>query len=111
MSLKRVKSVLEQNDGNFDLGQFALDWIEIELDRIEETEEFSDGQVYVGALHYRIGTLLAVMKDDAPCRAFFEGLEVHTDTSLSDAEHNTKIIKLWSKFPPKVSPINRGGGR
>jgi hypothetical protein len=58
--------------------QFALDWIEETLDRIEqilEAEEITtDDETYSGALRYRVENILEIMRPHATCYEFFVDL-------------------------------------
>lgn len=60
------------------LEQFAIDWIEEEIDRAEqylESEEITvDDITFVGAIHYRADCVLEVLRKDCNCYRFFTQL-------------------------------------
>lgn len=60
------------------LGQFAIDWIEEEVDRAEQYLESAeitvDDVTFVGAIHYRADNVIDIMRTDAPCYQFFTEL-------------------------------------
>lgn len=60
------------------LEQFAIDWIEEEIDRAEqylESEEITvDDVTFVGAIHYRADCVLEVLRTDCNCYRFFAQL-------------------------------------
>jgi hypothetical protein len=109
MQLRTVKNLLEKNNGDLELGQFGLDWIEDQLDEIEEHEnrQMIDDDTFCEALSYRVGTLLEVMKEDAPCRKFF--LELQILCEKPSPKRNTELIEFWKDNPPEVPVINYGG--
>lgn len=59
--------------------QFAVDWIEETLERIEEILESSeittDDETYCGALHYRVDNIIEIMKTDAKALVFLVQLK------------------------------------
>lgn len=77
-----IRDFLNNTDGNLSLEQFAIDWIEEEADRaqsyLESDEIVIDDETYRGAVHYRAGNVLEVLRADAACRKFFTDLEVMT---------------------------------
>ena len=58
--------------------QFALDWIEETIERIDEildsAEITTDDETFSGALHYRVENILQIMRTDARCYHFFVDL-------------------------------------
>lgn len=61
------------------LEQFAIDWIEIEIDHAHEYldsgEITIDDPTFAGAIHYRADCVLAVLRKDANCHEFFTELK------------------------------------
>jgi hypothetical protein len=57
------------------LSQFAIDWIEEQVDHaediLESTEITVDDVTFVGATHYRAENIVEVLRPDAPCYKFF----------------------------------------
>lgn len=115
MSYQKIKYFLERQSDNLQIGQFGRDWIEIELDKIEERERLTgkgfpdDEATFCHAIHYAARNLLDIMTEHAPCRPFFEELEILSNLSLNAAEHNSKLLKHWAKYPPEKPVINYGG--
>jgi len=71
-----IKRFLERYDPIAEgFEQFAVDWIEETLDRIEDILEATTittgDETYCGALAYRVDNILEVMRSDATCFQFF----------------------------------------
>lgn len=108
MRFEIIRRFLERFSNSDEVGQFAVDWIEIELDAMDGREiTDNDEDTFCGAMSWRVGTLLEIMKEDAPCRAFFR--ELHLLCEPPTAERNGKMLKLWGEYPPKTPVINYGG--
>jgi hypothetical protein len=60
------------------LEQFAIDWIEVEIDHAHEYldsgEIVVDDPTFAGAIHYRADCVLEVLRKDANCYEFFTEL-------------------------------------
>lgn len=70
-----IKNYLERHQYD-SIGQFGIDWIEDELESWlvqEEGNIFIDDETARLATHYRVETVLEVLRADARCRQFFEG--------------------------------------
>lgn len=61
--------------------QFAADWIEEALERIDDilgaTEITTDDVTYHGSLCYRVDTILEVLSTEARCHRFFSDLNAY----------------------------------
>lgn len=73
----REQVYLSQHRAN-SLEQFAIDWIEEEIDRAEEyleSEQITiDDTTFTGAIHYRADCVLDVLRCDTNCFSFFTQL-------------------------------------
>ncbi|HXG86235.1 MAG TPA: hypothetical protein VNI84_19600 [Pyrinomonadaceae bacterium] len=108
MRFEIIRQFLGRHSNSDKIGQFAVDWIEIEIDAIEArgmTDNSED--TFCGAMSWRVGTLLKIMKEDAPCRAFFR--ELHLLCEPPSAQRNTKMVKLYAEYPPEKPVINYEG--
>ena len=108
MRFEIIRQFLERHSNSDKIGQFAVDWIEVELDQMENRQMTdNDEETFCGAMSWRVGTLLEIMKEDAPCHAFFR--ELHLLCEPPSAQRNTKMLKLWAEYPPEKPVINYGG--
>lgn len=64
-----------RNDNHLSLGQFCKDWIEENLDRIEdilESEDIAtDDETFCGTIGYRAQNLCDVLRPETDCYQFF----------------------------------------
>jgi hypothetical protein len=111
-----IKRFLELHKHDF-LGQFASDWIERQLDEWDEREfqdekknELTlDDETESAAIHYRAANVLEVLRDDAPCREFFENLV--SLTRGGEPCITRGLVELWRREAELKPPVVRLDGR
>ena len=121
-SVEKVRKFLNFHARSDKVGQFGRDWIETKLNRLDEaTKEYAippEFDTLIGSMAYDTTNILAIMRDDMPCHAFFVKCCEFFEELAAQIEHEVRVLAIrkrqsWGAANLSDAPaINfDGGGR